>query len=147
MSCAALKLLTVAFPSQELAQLEAITTDATIASAAVPEWIELVPATDENGFLEIRDWRLGIYVDQAAIIEEFNSRPEERRRSPIDWQHAGWSWRNEKAPAAGWIRELEERAGAVWGRIEWTERGAKDIAKCQLCLHLPNPCSDRDRRR
>src|ERR1700682_3111858 len=31
------------------------------------------------------------------------------------------------APAAGWIRELQVRAGALWGRVEWTVRAADSI--------------------
>jgi phage I-like protein len=32
------------------------------------------------------------------------------------------------APAAGWIKELQERKGALWGRVEWTRHGAEALA-------------------
>lgn len=44
----------------------------------------------------------------------------------IDYEHQGLRARDngQPAPAAGWIRRVFERAGAVWGEVEWTERAA-----------------------
>ena len=48
---------------------------------------------------------------------------------PIDYDHATdfGAPEGRPAPAAGWIRELEVRGGAVWGRVEWTTRAASSI--------------------
>jgi phage I-like protein len=48
---------------------------------------------------------------------------------PIDYDHATdfAAPEGRPAPAAGWIRELAERAGALWGSVEWTPHGAKAI--------------------
>jgi phage I-like protein len=48
---------------------------------------------------------------------------------PIDYDHATdfGAPEGRPAPAAGWIRELEVRGGAVWGRVEWTVRAASSI--------------------
>ena len=48
---------------------------------------------------------------------------------PIDYDHATdfGAPEGRPAPAAGWIRELEVRDGAVWGRVEWTARAASSI--------------------
>ena len=49
---------------------------------------------------------------------------------PIDYEHqslrAGQN--GQPAPAAGWIKRVFERAGAVWGEVEWTEKAAAMIA-------------------
>ena len=45
---------------------------------------------------------------------------------PIDYEHQGERAvaNGQPAPAAGWIRRIFERAGAVWGEVEWTGRAA-----------------------
>ena len=44
---------------------------------------------------------------------------------PIDYDHATdfAAPSGRPAPAAGWIREIEVRDGALWGRVEWTSHG------------------------
>ena len=48
---------------------------------------------------------------------------------PIDYEHQTERSREngQAAPAAGWIKRVFERAGAVWGEVEWTERAAEMI--------------------
>src|SRR5205814_1362938 len=48
---------------------------------------------------------------------------------PIDYDHATdfGAPAGHAAPAAGWIRELAVRDGALWGRVEWTDRAAAAI--------------------
>jgi phage I-like protein len=36
--------------------------------------------------------------------------------------------KGEPAPAAGWIKALEARNGAIWGRADWTPAGAASVA-------------------
>jgi len=89
-----------------------------------PEWIELLPAEKFVG----RDGRGPFTVsDTAAIIRaSFASGFDSL---PIDYDHATdlAATQGNPAPAAGWIKELQERAGAIWGRVEWTERGANAV--------------------
>ena len=49
---------------------------------------------------------------------------------PIDYEHqTERSVENgQAAPAAGWIKRVFERAGAVWAEVDWTERAAAMIA-------------------
>jgi len=34
-----------------------------------------------------------------------------------------------RAPAAGWITELQNREGSIWGKVEWTDLGTEAIQK------------------
>lgn len=90
------------------------------ASNDPPEWIELVPPGPEVNAIDGRKFR--------------NSRPEQIVKAfasygldvPVDEEHSTEKLAPEgrEAPATGWIKELEVRQGAVWGRVEWTPRGA-----------------------
>jgi len=90
----------------------------------VPEWIQLLPAgTDVKG-RDGRGWK--------------NDRPDmvlaafavEGKDIPIDWEHASElkAPQGDPAPAAGWIKEMELRGGAVWGKVDWTARAKEQIA-------------------
>jgi phage I-like protein len=92
---------------------------------APPEWIQLLPAGSFHG----RDGR-GPYAlsDPEAVI---NATMALRMRAgiPIDYDHATdfGAPQGNPAPAAGWITEFAIRDGALWGRVEWTERAAGAI--------------------
>lgn len=92
---------------------------------APPEWIQLVPAGSFHG----RDGR-GPYIlsDPEAVIAATNAL-RMRAGIPIDYDHATdfGAPQGNPAPAAGWITELAIRNGAIWGRVEWTERAALAI--------------------
>ena len=49
---------------------------------------------------------------------------------PVDLEHAQFQRAPQalEAPAMGWIEETEVRDGAVWGRVEWTPKGASIVA-------------------
>jgi phage I-like protein len=92
---------------------------------AAPEWIQLIPAGSFHG----RDGR-GPYVlsDPTAVIAATNAL-RMRAGIPIDYDHATdfAAPQGNPAPAAGWITEFAIRGGAIWGRVEWTERAASSI--------------------
>jgi phage I-like protein len=89
---------------------------------APPEWVMLVPA----GKVTARDGREFDNADPQAVVDAFESDPLDL---PIDYEHATEvkAPDGEEAPAAGWIKALEVRDGAIWGRIEWTPRGAASL--------------------
>ena len=62
-------------------------------------------------------------MDDAAAVAAASL--DGSRDLPIDWEHATSrkAPHGDPAPAAGWIAELEARNGALWGRVEWTDRG------------------------
>ena len=89
-------------------------------------WILLLPA----GVLAARDGRRWTHDDPAAVLAATRARAG---GTPlvIDYEHqTDWSEKNgQPAPAAGWIHEVEVRDGALWGRVEWTERASAALAK------------------
>lgn len=89
-----------------------------------PEWIELVPA----GTFRTNDGR-GPFEnpDPAKVVEM--SCAAMKGGIPIDYDHATdrAAPNGLPAPAAGWIREFRVVAGAIQGRVEWTENGARSI--------------------
>lgn len=92
-------------------------------SGTAPEWIMLLPASDEVVGLDGRRWRNS---SPARVIDAFRERGLDL---VIDWEHASETraLAGERSPAAGWIKDMELRGGAVWGRVAWTEQGRADI--------------------
>src|SRR5277367_3942313 len=93
--------------------------------AAAPEWIELLPA----GVFYGRDGRGPFRLDDPAAVIASTTAMQMAAGIPIDYDHATdfGAPEGRPAPAAGWIRALEVRGGAVWGRVEWTARAASSI--------------------
>lgn len=86
-----------------------------------PEWVELLPAGPVLRGRDGRTWRVN---DVGRLIADF---------APpfvIDYEHAQdkLAVNGQEAPAAGWVEQLEDRQGAVWGRVDWTPRAKTAIA-------------------
>jgi phage I-like protein len=94
-------------------------------TAAAPEWIELLPA----GVFYGRDGRGPFRLDDPTAVIASTTALQMNAGIPIDYDHATdfGAPEGRPAPAAGWIRELEVRGGAVWGRVEWTARAQRSI--------------------
>jgi phage I-like protein len=99
--------------------------DADLLSSAPPEWVMLIPAGEFSG----RDGRGPFRLDSAARVIAATAALGLTAGVPIDYDHATdfAAPKGRPAPAAGWIRELKDRDGALWGRVEWTPHGAKAI--------------------
>ncbi|WP_321334891.1 phage protease [Breoghania sp.] len=97
---------------------------AAIQTGQAPEWVELFPAGPD---IAARDGRRFTLPDPAAVIAAFH---ENKGPLAIDYEHAQAhrAPKGEEAPAAGWIADMEIRDGAVWGKVEWTERAADMVA-------------------
>src|SRR5277367_2788298 len=95
------------------------------AAASAPEWIELLP----SGVFYGRDGRGPFRLDDPAAVIASTTAMQMNAGLPIDYDHATdfGAPEGRPAPAAGWIRELEVRSGAIWGRVEWTARAASSI--------------------
>lgn len=93
------------------------------ASAAPPEWVMLIPAGTFSG----RDGRGPYRLDVEAVLKAFEAGGIDL---PIDYEHQTLtaSDRQGPVPVAGWIKELQAREGALWGRVQWTPKAAELIA-------------------
>ena len=105
----------------------ALNTDlsATVSDGKAPEWVELIPpGPNVTG----RDGRQWLFDEQAGTLVQssFLGRAIDL---PIDWEHATQhrASKGESAPAAGWIKQLELRNGALWGLVDWTPRASAQV--------------------
>lgn len=91
-------------------------------SAKAPDWVMLMPA----GRVETNDGRWFDNTRPDDVVLAFTNG---NLHLPFDFEHASEikSPMGEYAPAAGWIAELANRDGEIWGRVEWTERGRTAI--------------------
>ncbi len=95
--------------------------------AAVPDWVQLTPS---GPILIGRDGRKWTLTDPQSIIDAFNAASATGYDVPIDFEHATHTKGRvgEYAPAVGWLKQMEVRDGALWGRIEWNDTGRTAIA-------------------
>jgi phage I-like protein len=96
-----------------------------------PEWIRILP----RGKVELVDYRDPFEVDEAALAEmvaEFRSRGVDL---VIDYEHQ--SLQGDRAPAAGWIKELEARDDGLWGRVEWTAQAREYLRQKEYRYFSP----------
>ncbi|GAB7082358.1 phage protease [Megalodesulfovibrio paquesii] len=89
---------------------------------AAPAEIQLLPAGPE---IVGRDGRRFVLPSAQAVVDAFAARG---RPAPIDRDHVGEEPLQE-APAAGWITSLRVADdGTVWGSVDWTPRGGRQVA-------------------
>lgn len=80
-----------------------------------PEWLRLLPL----GEVTLGDQREPFTVDREALAAMVQHYRERGLDLVIDYEHQTLA--GGKAPAAGWIKELEAREDGLWVRVEWTE--------------------------
>ncbi len=111
-------------PMQTATATAIFLTDLASEATTAPEWVELFPAGPE---IAARDGRR-FFADAEAVLAAFaaNAGP-----LPIDYEHGQdlLADKGLEAPAAGWIVELQNRGGSVWGRVEWVARAAQMIVE------------------
>ena len=88
------------------------------AGAAVPEWVQLLPAgeffgIDGRGPYRVRNPKAVIEASMVA------------GKLPVDENHSTQRAPalGQPAPARGWVVELDARADGVWGKIDWNDVG------------------------
>jgi phage I-like protein len=98
-------------------------TEIPLTGGQVPEWVALIPAGEVIG----RDGRQWVNNRPSGIIQAFIARGIDL---PVDIEHSTElkAPNGDMAPAVGWVRELKEIGGAVWGRIEWNETGRQMVS-------------------
>lgn len=97
--------------------------------AEVPDWIELVPANAVSG----ADGRAYVNDKPDAFLAMSKKLQRIKGAWAVDFDHqiqlATNPMAGGRAPAAGWIAQLESRDGAIWGKVEWTDLGVEAIQK------------------
>jgi len=93
--------------------------------SSAPAWIELLPAGDFAG----RDGRGPFRLSNPGAVIAATDGLRMEAGLPIDYDHATdfAAPVGRAAPAAGWIRAMEVREGALWGNVEWTRHGAAAV--------------------
>ncbi|SNS05741.1 Mu-like prophage I protein [Humidesulfovibrio mexicanus] len=93
--------------------------------ASAPEWIQLLPAGPDVVGVDGRRW----LFDQVGMVSVLNAFARRAQPLVIDWEHATElrGAAGLEAPASGWIRELQDRGGELWARVEWNARAAEQI--------------------
>jgi phage I-like protein len=98
---------------------------------SLPEWIRVLPL----GRVELADHREPFMVDEASLkslVEAFRSRGIDL---VIDYEHQ--SLQGERAPAAGWIKDLEARPDGLWARVDWTQQAREYLEKKEYRYFSP----------
>ncbi|GAA4666936.1 phage protease [Bartonella pachyuromydis] len=94
--------------------------DGTVSQA--PEWVQLLPKAPNVKARDGREW----HYNPQRILKAFAA-----NKGPlvIDYEHGQHHRARNglEAPASGWIEELAERDGAIWGRVKWTDMATKKI--------------------
>ncbi|MFO0521677.1 MAG: phage protease, partial [bacterium] len=88
----------------------------------MPDWVQLTPPGPAIVGRDGRAWTLS---DPAAVAAAFDPAKEPQ----IDLEHSSQiaAPLGMPAPAVGWIKELNVRDGALWGRVEWTAEGEATV--------------------
>lgn len=110
-----------------LAPLPIALNRANAGDGAVPDWIQLTPVGPRLQGMDGRVWTM---EDADVVVATCRDLMREGREIPIDFDHATHvkGARGEYAPAVGFIKEVEARDGAIWGRVEWNDAGRDALA-------------------
>ena len=88
-----------------------------------------------HGRVELADHREPFVVDEASLrsmVEAYRTRGIDL---VIDYEHQ--SLQGERAPAAGWIKDLEARGDGLWARVDWTQQARDYLAKKEYRYFSP----------
>jgi phage I-like protein len=99
-------------------------TEVLVDQGKVPEWVALIPAGKVSG----RDGRSWNNNRPGEIVEAFSYSGMD---IPVDIEHSTElkAPHGDPAPAIGWAKELQDRNGAIWGKVEWTAEGKTLVGK------------------
>ncbi len=95
------------------------------AEGKVPEWVQILPSGKTVQAVDGRNW---IVPDVSKVLARSMTGVD----LPIDYEHQTDDptrrTGNGPVPAAGWIKQLEERADGIWGQVDWTPRATELLA-------------------
>ncbi|MEO3738592.1 phage protease [Shewanella baltica] len=92
-------------------------------------WLPMIPAGNFTG-IDGRSW---MNPNPDAVVASFT------KKRPFDVEHATHikAPNGEPAPAYGWITKVENRAGEVWGFVEWNAEGREMIEEKKYAFYSP----------
>lgn len=104
-----------------------------------PEWVELFPKGPALTARDGRAWTL----EPQRVVAAF---AREQVPLAIDYEHgqALLAAEGKEAIAAAWITAVEERDGAVWGKVEWTKAAARKVLDKEYRFLSPDFVHTRD---
>lgn len=97
------------------------------AEGGVPDWVQLTPPGPQLAGRDGRTWSMD---NPEAVIAACRDTRGGSIEIPLDFEHATHvkGARGERADAAGWVRDMAVRGGAIWGRVEWNQAGRDAVA-------------------
>ena len=129
----------------QLAANSEIYSSVELSDGKAPDWVELIPA---GPTVTGRDGRAWLFDDMATELVQSNfiGRAIDL---VIDREHATQLRASvgQEAPAGAWVKQFEVRNGALWGRVEWTPRGAAQVEAKEYRFLSPVFDYDLDNRR
>jgi phage I-like protein len=90
-------------------------------TADAPEWLRILPL----GRVELQDGRESFEVTPKALERLLAAYREGGVDLVVDYEHQ--SLTGGRAPAAGWVKDLEIREDGLWARVEWTAAARSHI--------------------
>ncbi|MCA8896587.1 MAG: Mu-like prophage major head subunit gpT family protein [Hyphomicrobiales bacterium] len=87
--------------------------------AAVPEWVQFMPAGPQLKGRDGREWRM----PSASAVVAATKLP-----FALDFEHSMDLPGQGEPIASGWCEELQVRNGEIWGRVSWTPKATQRIA-------------------
>jgi len=96
-------------------------------AADAPDWVQLTPPGPMLPGIDGRAWTM---ADPSSVIAACRAARAGSIEIPVDFEHASHvkGEKGERADAIGWVRDLEVREGALWGRVEWLATGREAVA-------------------
>jgi phage I-like protein len=104
------------------------------AEGEVPEWVQIARTGVWHGRPQVGSVeRQEITPEMLGAAQAWFERHDAGPGIPVDYHHASLFTPAVRAPAAGWVRAMELRAGGteLWGRVMWTTTAADEIADRQ----------------
>lgn len=86
----------------------------TLEMAELPKWLRLLPL----GQVALVDGRPPFEVDPESLADLVTTFGARGTDLVIDYEHQ--SLKGGRAPAAGWIKDMEVREDGLWAQVEWT---------------------------
>jgi phage I-like protein len=106
-----------------------------------PEWLRILPL----GKVQLRDGRQPFEVDADSLNAIVNNFKAGGVDLVVDYEHQ--SLGPDKAPAAGWIKDLEARSDGLYARIDWTAVALQHIEAGEYRYYSPVLKMDPETRR